>query len=116
MAAVRNRERASPASTDKNLSVVSPSGTHTIHSDNPRTIFSPTDVVFELESCPPLVTFSVALPSKPTKHTATFVHVEPEPDTVAVPLEPEFSPIIKRPLETMPPLTILTVPVPLLPT
>jgi hypothetical protein len=74
------------------------------------------DVRFKIETWPPLVILSVALPSKPTSQPAVFVQIEPEPDTVAVPLDPEFSPITKRPLETTPPSVILMLPMPLLAT
>ena len=72
----------------------------------------PPTTASESETLPPLVMLSVPLPSCPTKQNTSLVHVEPEPETVAVPVEPALCPSAKSELETVAPPVILSDPEP----
>ena len=59
---------------------------------------------------------SVPVPKPPTWMVPVFVHVEPGPDTVAVPCEPGKSPINPPKSVNVPPFWTASVPTPLRPT
>src|ERR1043165_4178646 len=73
-------------------------------------------VLLKLETTwPPLEIVSVPAPDAPIPNKQHGVIVqEPVADTVAVPLDARFSPIMERALETTPPFVMLRLPVPLL--
>ncbi len=78
--------------------------------------FSPTSSP-GADTAPPLRMFSVPEPELPTRSVLLTVQAEPEPLTVAVPIEPAFRPMAEAPVVvSVAPLMIERLPVPAAPT
>jgi hypothetical protein len=77
---------------------------------------NPTEPPPLLFTVPPFWMVSVPVPKPPTTMVPVFVHVEPAPDTVAVPREPGRSPTNPPKSVNVPPFWTTSIPIPFSPT
>jgi hypothetical protein len=77
---------------------------------------NPMEPPLPLFTVPPFSMVSMPMPKAPTWMVPVLVHVEPGPDTVAVPREPGESPTKPAASVTVPPFWTVSVPTPLSPT
>ena len=77
---------------------------------------NPTEPPPPLFTVPPFWMVSVPLPKPPTTMVPVFVHVEPAPDTIAVPREPGKSPTNPPKSVNVPPFWTRSIPIPFSPT